>query len=162
MDSQHFEYITYIEASAEQVWDALTSEDLTADFWGHKNVSDWNVGSRWEHRRTDGSEIADVVGRVMESERPHRLALTFGDPDTTPAPVPLVALTTETFHDIVRLTVTHDHFDIDEKDVVALGWSSVIANLKTLLETGHTLPQDPWEMHADLRARQMADGYQQR
>ena len=30
------------------------------------------------------------------------------------------------------------------------------ANLKSLLETGHVLPRAPWEMHADLRATQMA------
>jgi hypothetical protein len=32
----------------------------------------------------------------------------------------------------------------------------VFANLKSLLETGHVLPQPPWEMHADLRAAQLA------
>jgi hypothetical protein len=32
----------------------------------------------------------------------------------------------------------------------------VFANLKSLLETGEVLPQAPWEMHAELRAQQMA------
>jgi alkanesulfonate monooxygenase SsuD/methylene tetrahydromethanopterin reductase-like flavin-dependent oxidoreductase (luciferase family) len=32
----------------------------------------------------------------------------------------------------------------------------VCANLKSLLETGHVLPGAPWEIHADLRAAQMA------
>jgi len=32
----------------------------------------------------------------------------------------------------------------------------VCANLKSLLETGHVLPRAPWEMHAELRAAQMA------
>jgi hypothetical protein len=31
-----------------------------------------------------------------------------------------------------------------------------MANLKSLLETGHVLPQAPWEMHAELRAAHMA------
>ena len=31
-----------------------------------------------------------------------------------------------------------------------------MANLKTLLETGDVLPQPPWELHAELRAEQMA------
>ena len=44
------------------VWEALTDSDLTAQYWGHSNVSDWRPGSRWEHQRTDGSGIADVVG----------------------------------------------------------------------------------------------------
>jgi len=32
----------------------------------------------------------------------------------------------------------------------------VFANLKSLLETGHVLPRAPWEMHAELRAAQLA------
>jgi hypothetical protein len=32
----------------------------------------------------------------------------------------------------------------------------VMANLKSLLETGHPLPQSPWEMHAELRDAEMA------
>jgi DNA-binding transcriptional ArsR family regulator len=39
---------------------------------------------------------------------------------------------------------------------VSAGWPAVCANLKSLLETGHVLRRAPWEMHADLRAAQMA------
>src|SRR4051812_37680653 len=59
-----FRYVTYIESTPERVWEALTDADLTAAYWGHHNVSDWRPGSRWEHVRTDGSGIADVVGTV--------------------------------------------------------------------------------------------------
>ena len=72
-------YVTYIRASAEQVWQALTDADLTARYWGHANVSDWQPGSAWEHRRVDGSGTVDVVGRVIEAERPTRLVITFDD-----------------------------------------------------------------------------------
>ncbi len=61
-------YVTYIRASAEQVWHALTDADLTARFWGHANVSDWQPGSTWEHQRVDGSGAVDVVGRVLKAE----------------------------------------------------------------------------------------------
>ena len=47
-------YVTYIESPPERVWDALIDADLTARYWGHSNVSDWQAGSRWEHRRIDG------------------------------------------------------------------------------------------------------------
>jgi hypothetical protein len=67
-------YVTYIEASPEQVWNALTDADLTAQYWGHSNVSDWQTGSGWEHRRVDGSEIADVIGTVLESVSPRACA----------------------------------------------------------------------------------------
>ena len=62
-------YVTYIRATAEQVWEALTDADLTARYWGHANVSDWQPGSPWEHRRTDGSGAVDVVGKVIATER---------------------------------------------------------------------------------------------
>jgi hypothetical protein len=63
----------------------------------------------------------------------------------------------EPYQDIVRLTVTHENLaDRDALHAISAGWPAVLANLKSLLETGHTLPQAPWEMHAELRADQMA------
>src|SRR5205823_7136092 len=44
-----FVYVTYIESTPDAVWRALTDADTTAAYWGHSNVSDWAVGSRWEH-----------------------------------------------------------------------------------------------------------------
>jgi len=46
--------------------------------------------------------------------------------------------------------------DGDALPEASAGWPTVCANLKSLLETGHVLPRAPWEMHADLRATQMA------
>src|SRR5215212_6824503 len=40
-------YTTYIESTPEKVWEALNDADLTADYWGHRNESDWKVGSTW-------------------------------------------------------------------------------------------------------------------
>jgi hypothetical protein len=63
----------------------------------------------------------------------------------------------EPCHEIVRLTVTHENLpDQDALEAVSAGWPAVGANLKSLLEAGHVLPRAPWEMHADLRAAQMA------
>jgi hypothetical protein len=41
-------------------------------------------------------------------------------------------------------------------EAISGGWPAVMANLKSLLETGDVLPQAPWEMHAELRDAQMA------
>lgn len=154
-----FRYATYIRASADQVWRALTDADLTAAYWGHSNVSDWRVGSGWEHRRTDGSGIADVRGAVVASEPAARLSITFDaagvDPD--PADSSLVTFEIEPFHEIVRLTVTHERISTREGlEEAAAGWSSVLSNLKTLLETGEVLPQAPWEMYAEARGSHSA------
>jgi hypothetical protein len=63
----------------------------------------------------------------------------------------------EPYHEIVRLTVTHENLaDDDAWQAISAGWPTVCANLKSLLETGHVLPRAPWEMHAELRAAQMA------
>jgi len=140
-------YVTYIRASAEQVWTALTDADLTARFWGHANISDWQPGSPWEHRRTDGSGVVDVVGKVLESEPPTRLVITFEDsPDESRDPSTVTFLV-EPHQDIVRLTVTHEKLANEEMLAgISSGWPAVLANLKSLLETGDVLPQAPWDM----------------
>jgi uncharacterized protein YndB with AHSA1/START domain/DNA-binding transcriptional ArsR family regulator len=153
-DKPTFVYVTYIQASAEKVWHALTDADLTAAYWGHSNVSTWQAGSPWEHQRTDGSGIADVVGTVLEAEPPNRLVLTFAAPGDDPAGGPSqVTFAVEPHGEIVRLTVIHENLaDQAEYDAASAGWSAVLANLKSLLETGHVLPQPPWEIDAELRA----------
>ena len=140
-------YVTYIRASAEQVWRALTDADVTARYWGHANVSDWEPGSRWEHRRADGSGRVDLVGRVLETEPPTRLVITFGESADEPDNASVVTFLIEAHHDIVRLTVTHENL-ADPTALLAIshGWPAVLANLKSLLETGEVLPRAPWEM----------------
>jgi uncharacterized protein YndB with AHSA1/START domain/DNA-binding transcriptional ArsR family regulator len=153
-----FVYVTYIQSTPEQVWHALTDADLTGEYWGHRNVADWSAGSVWEHRRTDGSGIADVVGTVLEATPPTRLVLTFAGPAQVPAGGPsTVTFTIEPYVDIVRLTVIHENLaDHTDFEAASAGWPAVLANLKSLLETGQVLPQAPWEMHAELRAAQLA------
>jgi uncharacterized protein YndB with AHSA1/START domain/DNA-binding transcriptional ArsR family regulator len=141
-------YVTYIRASAEQVWHALTDADLTARYWGHANVSDWRAGSAWEHTRVDGSGVVDVAGTVLETEPPTRLRITFGPPGDVPSTGPtVVTFLVEPDHDIVRLTVTQENLpDQEALDAISHGWPAVFANLKSLLETGDVLPHAPWDM----------------
>jgi uncharacterized protein YndB with AHSA1/START domain/DNA-binding transcriptional ArsR family regulator len=142
-----FVYVTYIRASAQQVWQALTDADLTTRYWGHANVSDWQPGSGWEHRRADGSGQVDAVGKVIESEPPTRLVITFEDSLDVSREPSVVTFLVEPHHDIVRLTVTHENLPNRAMlDGISTGWPAVLANLKSLLETGETLPQAPWEM----------------
>jgi uncharacterized protein YndB with AHSA1/START domain/DNA-binding transcriptional ArsR family regulator len=138
-------YVTYIRASAAQVWDALTDADVTARYWGHANVSDWQVGSPWEHRRADGSGHVDVVGRVLETDPPTRLVITFQGPgDEPPGGASVVTFLIEPNREIVRLTVTHENLaDQGMFEGISRGWPAVLSNLKSLLETGDVLPQWP-------------------
>jgi uncharacterized protein YndB with AHSA1/START domain/DNA-binding transcriptional ArsR family regulator len=141
-----FVYVIYIESTAEKVWHALTDADLTAEYWGHSNVSDWQVGSTWEHQRTDGTRTADVVGTVVESAAPTRLVTTWAAPGAEPADGPSrVTFDIQPHGEIVRLTVTHENLaDEAERDAASAGWSAVLSNLKSLLETGSPLPREPW------------------
>jgi uncharacterized protein YndB with AHSA1/START domain/DNA-binding transcriptional ArsR family regulator len=145
-DQPDYVYVTYIEATPERVWDALTDADLTAAYWGHRNESDWQPGSVWHHVRTDGSGVADVEGRVVEADRPHRLVTTWADPDQPDAAASTVTFAIEASGGIVRLTVTHEGLDDDARAEVGEGWPAVLSNLKSVLETGHVLPMAPWEM----------------
>jgi|Tabmets5t2r1_1033131.scaffolds.fasta_scaffold08312_2 uncharacterized protein YndB with AHSA1/START domain/DNA-binding transcriptional ArsR family regulator len=157
-DKPTYVYVTYIHSTAERVWHALTDADLSARYWGHSNVSDWEPSSAWEHRRTDGSGIADVVGTVLEAVPPRRLVMTFAGPNEEDSGAPSqVTFTIEPHEEIVRLTVTHENLaDQADYEAAASGWPAVLSNLKSLIETGQVLPQAPWEMHAELRAAQMA------
>ena len=141
-----FVYVTYIESTPDKVWHALTDAEVSGRYWGHHNVSDWQVGSTWEHQRTDGSGIADVVGTVVESAAPTRLVTTWAPPgDTDPDHESRVTFDIEAHSEIVRLTVTHENLrDEEERAAAASGWAAVLSNLKSLLETGSPLPQEPW------------------
>lgn len=143
-----FVYVVYIESTAEKVWDALTDADLTAEYWGHSNVSDWREGSAWRHVRADGSGIADVVGTVAESVRPTRLVTTWAPPDAAEGWVPSrVTFDIEPYEAIVKLTVTHEDLaDEEELAGISEGWPAVLSNLKSLLERGTALSTAPWSM----------------
>ncbi|MGP4007068.1 ArsR/SmtB family transcription factor [Streptomyces sp. 4N124] len=148
-DKPSYVYVIYIESTPEKVWDALTDADLTGAYWGHRNESDWQPGSRWAHVRTDGSGIADVVGKVVESDRPRRLITSWGDPEKEGQEdtYSRVTFDIQPHADIVKLTVTHEDLaDEGELADVSSGWPAVLSNLKSLLETGSPLPQEPWSV----------------
>lgn len=148
-DKPTYVYVTYIASTPDKVWQALTDPDITAEYWGHRNVSDWREGSRWEHERNDGSGMTDGGGVVLESSPPTRLVFSWGDPGDDQADRSHVTFDVEPYGEIVRLTVTHaDLANEAARGEIAGGWPAVIANLKSLLETGHALPQIPWEMPA--------------
>jgi len=142
-----YSYTSYLRATATQVWDALTDPETTGRYWGHRQVSTWRVGDPVEHVRVDGSGIADAGGRVLEADAPRRLSFTFGDPgaEEEPGRRSVVAFDIEEGAGIVRLTITHTELPSPEdRAAVEIGWPAVFSNLKTLLETGEVLPQEPW------------------
>ncbi|HWK97552.1 MAG TPA: SRPBCC family protein [Pseudolabrys sp.] len=136
-------YVTYIRATPEKVWSAITDPDLSGRYWGHRNVSEWTVGASWEHRRLDAGKI-DLVGTVLESQPPRRLVVSWafpGDVDK-PAKVSRVAFDIDVHKDdMVRLTVSHTDLESggEMERGITQGWPFVLSSLKSFLETGKGL-----------------------
>ena len=109
-----------------------------------------NLGLSVESIETVGSNLAGiVVGKVLESEPPTRLVITFEDSLGESRDPSVVTFLVEPHEEIVRLTVTHERLPNEEmRNGISSGWPAVLANLKSLLETGDVLPQAPWEMSA--------------
>jgi uncharacterized protein YndB with AHSA1/START domain len=117
--------------------------------------SDWQPGSlvTWERR---GKRHSDPRQVVLEADPPHRLSYTWhaitaewnaslGEQRYRRAaaePLSQVTFELEPHGELVKLTVLHDHFEPGSvvAEMVSKGWPLVISSLKTLLETGDTLP----------------------
>jgi len=143
MAKSTFVYVTYIASQPETVWRALLDGEFTRQYWGHENVSDWNPGSTWEHRRDDAARTVVMLGEVLEAEFARRLVITWADPNDLAHDRSLSRVTfeIEPVADMVRLTVTHDDLEAgsEMQRKVSQGWPRVLSSLKSLLETGRPL-----------------------
>ncbi|AIO49160.1 SRPBCC family protein [Burkholderia cenocepacia] len=143
MGNPAFVYVTFIAATPERVFDALTNAELTKDYWvRHRNASsDWRPGSRWEHQDYDDPSRVDIVGEVVENDPPRRLVVTWRTPSGE-GEESRVTYLVEPYEGVVKLTVTHDGLvpgsEMDRG--IRGGWPVVLSSLKTLLETGQALP----------------------
>jgi uncharacterized protein YndB with AHSA1/START domain/DNA-binding transcriptional ArsR family regulator len=161
MEKPSFVYTTYIRTTPERLWQALTEPAFTNRYWSISFDTDWQPGSpmSWHQR---GLKITDPEQVVLECEPYHRLSYTWHT--FTPEWAESFGFTTEardrltserrskvTFEiepldgEQVRLTVIHDDLDPGgiTTSMISQGWPRVLANLKTLLETGDTLPDNP-------------------
>ena len=158
MDKPSFVYTTYIQTTAERLWLALTDPAFTERYWSTTFETDWQPGSPmiWH---TQGLAISHPEQVVLESDPYSRLSYTWqthtpewadalnftdGARDRLLAePRSKVTFELESLdEEQVKLTVTHDGLVPDglTGTLVSRGWPRVLANLKTLLETGDTLP----------------------
>ena len=134
-----FVYVIYIQSTPEKIWEALIDPEMTKEFWGrHQNRSDWKPGSEWRHVNYDDATDIAVAGTVVESEPPRRLVLTWGRPNETD--VSRVTFEIEDFMGSARLTVTHDELSPKMLSNISAGWPALLSSLKSLLETGASLP----------------------
>ena len=144
MDKPQFVYVTYVAATPDKVWTAITDPQVTPKYWQNENVSDWRPGSRWEHRGVEANRPLRLLGRVVESTPPRRLVLTWAFPadEQREEKHTRVTFDIEPYHDVVRLTVTHDRLEPGSEMLRGItdGWPKVLSSLKSFLETGTPLP----------------------
>jgi uncharacterized protein YndB with AHSA1/START domain len=137
-----FIYVSYIETTPEELWEALTSSKFTTRYWWDTSlISDWKVGSPislvLKGKTTD-------VGEILVADRPRRLAYTFhhilNEAARKERPS-RVTFALEPHGKLVKLTLTHEGFAGDSVvyDGISKGWPAILSSLKSLLETGEAL-----------------------
>ncbi|TML08189.1 MAG: metalloregulator ArsR/SmtB family transcription factor [Actinobacteria bacterium] len=160
MDQPTFVYTTYIRTTPERLWQALTDPAFTGRYWNITFDTDWKAGSpmAWSQRNVTTADAEQVV---VESDPYRRLAYTWHS--FTPEWAEAMDVDQErrerlaaerrskvTFDiepldsDQVKLTVVHDDLEPGGllAGMISNGWPRVLANLKTLLETGEPLPDN--------------------
>jgi uncharacterized protein YndB with AHSA1/START domain len=151
-------YRVHIRATAEAIWEAITSPEWTVRYgYGCPVELDPRPGGVARSLATNGMKAhgaPDVVveGEVVEADPPRRLVQTWRMLfDAAMAGEPYTRLTYEIeaseVPGVQRLTVSHDvtdapvHASLASGDVPQAGggWPFILSDLKTLLETGSSL-----------------------
>ena len=140
-------YQVFIQATPEQIWDAITKPEFTTKyFYGSRVDTTGEVGSPFRHHAPDGKTLwGDDV--VLESDPPRRFVHTWRslyDPELATEPASRVTWEIEAQPGgVTKLTVIHDQLEESPKTSahVAGGWMFIISGLKTLLETGKPLAE---------------------
>jgi uncharacterized protein YndB with AHSA1/START domain len=150
-------YRLFIKASPEAVWDAITSPEQT-ERYGYPGHSEYDLRPGGAYRGIPSEDMCeqgapDVVvdGDVVEAERPRRLVQTWRflwSPELVAEGFTRVTWDIEQMQPgVTVLTVTHE---LDGAPRTASqvagevpgqggGWSFILSDLKTLVETGKSL-----------------------
>ena len=139
-------YQIIIKATPEQVWEAMTTPEFTARYYYDCILTtDLTVGSSFNYSFPNGGPTI-VEGEVLVCDPPHRLVHSYHSlwgPLAEDAPTRVTWELEAMPGGITKLTVVHDEFDGETATYQGLasgGWTWILSNLKTLLETGETLP----------------------
>jgi uncharacterized protein YndB with AHSA1/START domain len=133
MNRPTFVYVTYIATTLEKLWDALTDEAFTQQYWGEGQLqSDWQIGSSVQHINSEGE--SDWQGEVLQSEPPHHLAYSFQPIDEMEMPPSRVRFELIQTGAKVKLTLIHDRLETQSCMTVSSHWTTRLLDLKRLLE----------------------------
>jgi uncharacterized protein YndB with AHSA1/START domain len=138
-------YSVFIRATPEQVWDAITKPEFTAQYFYNSVIEcTYEPGASYRGLSADG-EQEYVDGVVIEASPPHKLVTTWRamwSPELAAEPHGRVSWEIEIAGEgVTQLTIVHDELEASPKtaESVASGWSFVLSGMKTLLETGKPL-----------------------
>jgi len=143
-----FVYVTYIRTTPEKLWSALTDPEFMKQYWfGMHCESQWTAGSSWM-LVSSGGQIFDA-GEIIEAVPPQRLVIRWqhqNRPELTAEGDSHCRLELEPVATAVKLSITHTIEREPSKliEAVSGGWPKIISNLKSLLETGSVVLQDPY------------------
>ena len=143
-----FVYVTYIRTTPEKLWAALTGVEFMKQYWfGCHCQSEWVVGSGWQNISPEGEVMDD--GEILESDPPRRLVIRWRNvfkPELKAEGASLCTLELEPTAGAVKLSITHSIEREPSKFIEAVsgGWPKVISNLKSLLETGSAVLDEPY------------------
>jgi len=148
-----FVYVTYIRTTPEKLWSALTDDvEFMKQYWfGMHCESQWTARSSWKLVSGDG-QIFDA-GEIVEAEPPRRLVIRWlhqNKPELKAEGESRCTMDLEPNGTAVKLTITHTIERDPSKFLTAVssGWPKVISNLKSLLETGSVVLQDPYPIES--------------
>jgi uncharacterized protein YndB with AHSA1/START domain len=135
-----FVYVTYIRTTRERLWAALTKDtEFMKQYWfGTHCESAWTAGSPWRMVQSNGN-VSDA-GEIVEVEPERRLVIRWQhqNPEVKAEGFSTCTMEIEQSGSAVKLSVRHTIEREGSKliEKVSGGWPKVLANLKSLLETG--------------------------
>jgi len=148
MPRSTYVYVTYIRTTPEKLWLALTDAQFIRQYWfGMHCESKFTAGSSWKLVSGDG-QLYDS-GAIVEADPPRRLVIRWqhqNKPELKAEGDSLCTMELEPSGTAVKLSITHSIEREPSKFIEAVsgGWPKVIANLKSLLETGSIALEDPY------------------
>ena len=138
-----FAYVTYIRATPERLWSALTDDsEFMKQYWfGAHCESRWTAGSSWRMVSPEG-KISDD-GEIVEAEPLRRLVIRWrhqNKPELKDEGESRCTIELEAIGPAVKLSILHTIEREPSKfiEAVSVGWPKIMSNLKSLVETGST------------------------
>ena len=144
--------MTYIRATPEKLWSALTDVEFMKQYWfGVHCESQWTAGSSWKLVYPDG-RITDA-GEIVEAEPPRHLVIRWqhqDKPELTAEGESHCTMALESSGPASKLSITHTIEREPSNFIAAVSgaWPMVTSNLKSLLETGSIVLQNPYPIES--------------